>query len=502
MIIPQDGVVIAGRYTLTRPLARGGMGSVWVARHRDLEIDVSVKFMDPSLVAASEARARFEHEARSAARLDSQHVVQVLDYGIENDTPYMVMELLKGETLAVRLSREGRLPLPAAARLVIQVCKALRTAHEAGLVHRDLKPGNVFLAIKDEDEVAKVLDFGIAKTTILGHAGTGTESGVLLGSAHYMSPEQVRNSSGVDHRSDLWSLGVILYRALVGRLPFPGKDFGDVMVRVCTDPFPAPSSIAPDLPARVDGFFFRALAREPERRFQSARELAEAFCSIAMEAPPVSSSEPSEKRTMRMDLMSVPPPPPSSDAAGAAMVETAAGTLVMAAAGPTTARLSLFGPTQRSATPDPAAQPVPSSPDDDAATLAMAPESMARRLPTPNAAPPAAPVFDLPDDPPVVPVSSFWPAWVAAGALVVSALVGVAFWGRTSTSVEAAAPAPPTATVAASPGAASPGAATTAAATTAVATTATSAAIVPADVTSPPAVSAAACAWSTRVLRR
>src|SRR6185436_6077847 len=148
MITPGEGVIIAGRYTLVRPLARGGMGSVWIARHRELEIDVTVKFMAPMLVEALEARTRFEREAKVAARLRSQHVVQVLDYGVEDGTPYIVMELLKGESLSARIAREGRLPMPVAARIVVQICKALRTAHEAGLVHRDLKPANIFLALK------------------------------------------------------------------------------------------------------------------------------------------------------------------------------------------------------------------------------------------------------------------------------------------------------------------------------------------------------------------
>src|SRR5262249_5292012 len=146
-----------------------------------------------------------------------------------------------------------------------------------------LKPGNIFLAIKDKDTVVKVLDFGIAKANGLGEEEEGTATGVLLGSAHYMSPEQIRSSRKVDHRSDLWSLGVILYRALTGRLPFPGKIGGDIIVRVCTDAVPLPSSIAADLSPKVDSFFARALARDPEQRFQSARELTESLCAIAAE---------------------------------------------------------------------------------------------------------------------------------------------------------------------------------------------------------------------------
>jgi serine/threonine-protein kinase len=417
VITPEEGVVVGRRYALARPLARGAMGSVWVARHCELDIDVTVKFMDPSLVASAEARARFEHEAKSAARLDSQHVVQVLDYGIEDDTPYIVMELLKGETLATRLGREGRLPLAAAARLTIQLGKALRTAHDAGLVHRDLKPGNVFVAIKDDDEVAKVLDFGIAKSTALLAEGSGTSAGTLLGSAHYMSPEQVRSSATVDARSDLWSLAIILYRALVGRLPFPGKDLGDVLVRVCTDPVPPPSSIDPTLPARLDGFFARALDRDPARRFQSARELSEAFCTIALDAP-VSSSRYDGKSTIRMDMMSVPPPPPSS--APVPVAFTPRGTHIMS------------GP------PAGIVWPPPPPAGDDAATIARPRELDPTLRASSQPAPPGqrAPADD---DPPVLPVHRLSLGWVAIGALGAGAILVVAFWGASRVSAPTAA---------------------------------------------------------------
>ena len=316
MINPAKGVIVAQRYELSRPLARGGMGSVWIARHRDLDVDVTIKFMGPALVASSEARMRFEREARVAARLDSQHVVHVQDYGVEDETPYLVMELLKGDSLAGRLARDGTLSLAAATPLLLQMCKALRTAHDAGLVHRDLKPGNVFLARKDEDEVVKILDFGIAKAGDLGDATASTESGVLMGSVHYMSPEQIRNSRAVDQRSDLWSIAVILYRALGGRLPFPGDKMGDVLVRVCTEPFPLLSSLVTELPPGIDAFFARALERNPDRRFQTATEMASAFSAMILEAtappapPPASVTEPSwlSKEVTAVMQPRLPPP--------------------------------------------------------------------------------------------------------------------------------------------------------------------------------------------------
>ncbi|MEP7124251.1 MAG: protein kinase [Byssovorax sp.] len=284
MITVEPGAVIAGRYTLTSLLGRGGMGSVWLARHRDLGIDVAVKLMAPALVASPDARMRFEREARIVAPLGSQNVVRIHDYGVEDGTPYIIMEVLKGESLATRLAGHLRVSPAVAARLLAPICKALGAAHEAGVVHRDLKPANIFLALEGRDEVVKVLDFGIAKSAGTGEVGSETATGMMLGSAQYMSPEQIRSSKQVDHRSDLWSVGIILYRMLTGRLPFVGIDVGDVLVRVCTEVYPVPSTLAAELSADIDAFFERALARLPGQRFQSAMELSAAFDAAALNA--------------------------------------------------------------------------------------------------------------------------------------------------------------------------------------------------------------------------
>ncbi|XXT24042.1 protein kinase [Sorangium sp. So ce429] len=282
-----EGSVIAGRYRLERMLARGGMGSIWVARHLQLDVGVAVKLMASEYAASTTARARFEREARAAAQLKIPNVVHVHDYGIEDDTPFLVMELLEGEDLETRLAREGRLTGAATLTIVTQVCKALRRAHETGVIHRDLKPANLFLSRQDEDELLKVLDFGIAKAEGMLLAGKETKTGTLVGSPYYMSPEQVRRSKSLDRRSDLWSIGVIIYRCLTGRLPFPGEEIGEVFVAICTEDFPLPSSLAPELGPEVDRFFARALMRDPEHRFQSASELAEAFhAAIHVHHPP------------------------------------------------------------------------------------------------------------------------------------------------------------------------------------------------------------------------
>jgi serine/threonine-protein kinase len=280
------GRVIAGKFRLERAIGRGGMGAVWAARQILLDMPVALKFIDAEDGADLEdARARFEREARATGAIRSPHVVQILDHGIDGERPYIVMELLEGEDLGERLGREGRLGLTSVARIVGQAAKALRRAHEAGIIHRDLKPGNVFLARFDDDEVVKILDFGVAKMSRPGSIDEPlvTRTGIVFGSPSYMSPEQARGSAVVDHRTDLWSLAVIVFRALTGVKPFQGDSLADLVVKVCFDPLPVASQIAPDLPPALDAFFERGFARDPEQRFSSAIELAGAFAAVVVE---------------------------------------------------------------------------------------------------------------------------------------------------------------------------------------------------------------------------
>jgi serine/threonine-protein kinase len=302
----QHGSVIGGKYQVEALLARGGMGSVWSARHLSLDKRVAIKFIGPEVAGLEEARARFEREAKIAALLHSPHVVQIHDYGVDGDVPYLVMELLDGEDLSARLSRVGRLSLEDTGAIVAQVARALRRAASAGIVHRDLKPGNVFLVRSDDDEeIVKVLDFGIAKAPRVAD-DEATRAGAMIGSPRYMSPEQVRGSPLVDHRSDLWSLAVIAYRALTGKMPFHGTDMADLVARVCTERAVPPSCIDPALAPEIDAFFERAFARHPDDRFQTARELSLAFSAAVGDAPPASVSTPSIRVPAPL-----PPPPPS-----------------------------------------------------------------------------------------------------------------------------------------------------------------------------------------------
>ncbi|MEZ4310388.1 MAG: serine/threonine-protein kinase [Polyangiaceae bacterium] len=244
---------------------------------------MAVKFMSPPLAGPIDLVARFEREARAAAQIRSPHVVQIFEHGIDGGLPFIVMELLEGEDLGARMRRVGRLPLAETARIVAAVCKALRRAHAMGIVHRDLKPANVFLARsgeEDDEEIVKVLDFGVVKSLAEAVESGVTKTGELIGTPHYMSPEQARSTKSVDHRSDLWSLGIIAYRALTASLPFPDEEGLDRLMRICSEPIPPPSTLAPDLDPDVDAFFSLALAIDPDFRFQTAREMSDAIRAL------------------------------------------------------------------------------------------------------------------------------------------------------------------------------------------------------------------------------
>ncbi len=269
-------VVIAGRFRLNKLLGRGGMGSVWHATHLGLDIPCAVKFIEGEQAQSPEAQARFEREAKAAAQLRSPHVVQILDHGISDGTPYIAMELLDGEDLGKRMRQTKRMDPRELVPIVTQVCRALSRAHALGVVHRDLKPDNIFLVRDDDREIAKVVDFGIAKHSNKLEGGS-TKTGAMLGTPFFMSPEQAQGTKAVDHRADLWSLAVIVYQAVVGKLPFESEALGDLLVKIIVSPIPVPSHHATDIPNAFDKWWAKAAAREPSQRFQNAKEFAEAL---------------------------------------------------------------------------------------------------------------------------------------------------------------------------------------------------------------------------------
>jgi eukaryotic-like serine/threonine-protein kinase len=275
-VLPGDYVTPSIR--LVRLLGRGGMGAVWLAEHEKLRSEVVVKFIVGSEALLPEARARFEREATLAAQAKSPHVVQVFDHGVsEQGVPYIAMERLSGEDLASRLERERRITPTVFVEWFRQISVGIGRAHARGIVHRDLKPENLFLCNEDGEVLVKILDFGIAKGADVPSGFNATMTGAMLGTVHFMSPEQAMGDGVVDARTDLWALGVLTYYSLTGTLPFQGDALGAIVVQItATEPRP-PSEIVPLLPRAVDAWMKKALAKKPEERFQDAREMAMAL---------------------------------------------------------------------------------------------------------------------------------------------------------------------------------------------------------------------------------
>ena len=283
-----------------------------------------MKFIHEEAAKSPDLRARFEREAKAAAQLRSPNVVQILDHGVWGGAPYIAMELLEGEDLAQRLRSRRPLPLSPRETLVIasQVGRALTKAHAAGLVHRDLKPANIFLVRDDEREIAKVLDFGVAKvkeTSLDDQAQTGA----VLGTPFYMSPEQARGSKSIDHRSDLWALAVVVFQCLVGKLPFRADALGEILVKIIVEPLPVPSQVG-DVPPGFDAWWLRAAARDPAERYQTSKELTQALgLALGLTLPDSvdgMSTSPGTAAEPRPDRGA----PPSSDQAGTVALPTPA----------------------------------------------------------------------------------------------------------------------------------------------------------------------------------
>jgi serine/threonine-protein kinase len=280
----QPGAVIGPNLRLRKLLAVGGMGSVWEADHLRLKTRVAVKFIADVLLSEANAQRRFALEAEAAAQIRSPHVVQMLDHGsTDQGVPYIVMELLEGESLGACLQRRGRLELDETAVIVHQTSKALRRAHELGFVHRDIKPDNLFLTDSNGELFVKILDFGIAKRQ--GEPMSMTRSGAALGTPRYMSPEQLANAKHVTPAADLWSLAAVAYRALMGKAPFDGETVAAIWAAIGRTTFPLPSRIRVDLPASLDIWFRRALNVDVVNRISSAREFSETFARAAQLHP-------------------------------------------------------------------------------------------------------------------------------------------------------------------------------------------------------------------------
>ncbi len=281
------GEVLAGKYRVDGILGAGGMGVVVGATHLQLQQRIAIKFMSPLLMYNEEAVERFLWEARLAARIQSEHVVRVFDVSsLEDGTPYIVMEYLEGEDLRASLQKRGRLSVAHAVDCVLQASEAIAEAHVNGVVHRDLKPGNLFVCKRrDGSELVKVLDFGVSKllrkSELMQQHGLSTGAHVMMGSPLYSSPEQIRASNAVDARTDIWALGAILYELVSGAPPFRGATLLEICSNVMRASAPPLAALLPGVPREFEAVVARSLVKARARRFGSIAEFASALAPFA-----------------------------------------------------------------------------------------------------------------------------------------------------------------------------------------------------------------------------
>jgi len=275
------GDVLDGKYKVVRVLGKGGMGVVMSAEHVQLGHRIALKFLSRAGAKNEETLARFALEAKAAALMRSEHATRILDIGrLPSGEPYMVLEFLEGSDLGALVTRRGPLPIADAVTYVLEACEAIAEAHSLGIVHRDLKPDNLFLATRsDGTKIVKVLDFGISKFSSsmddkLGSAPSLTTTSAIIGSPIYMSPEQLKSTRDVDHRTDIWSIGVALYELIAGQPPFPWRSMAELSAAILKDtPVPLSSRIRAVSP-ELDRVILRCLEKNPECRHENIAELA------------------------------------------------------------------------------------------------------------------------------------------------------------------------------------------------------------------------------------
>jgi serine/threonine protein kinase len=276
-----EGQILAGKYRVEKVLGSGGMGVVVAAWHLELEQRVAVKFLHPLAMERTDTAERFRREARSAAKIRSEHVARVIDVGImEGGVPYMVMEYLEGHDISDEMQKVGMLPIADAIDFVLQAIEALAEAHAAGIVHRDLKPANLFIAHRaDGTRIVKVLDFGISKSLLGGSVAelSLTRTSTLIGSPLYMSPEQMRSAKDVDTRTDIWSLGVIMYEMITGQPPYTGDSIPALCASLLSDTPVSMQAIRADVPPELEEAVMRCLVKDRAGRFSTVSELARAL---------------------------------------------------------------------------------------------------------------------------------------------------------------------------------------------------------------------------------
>src|SRR5712671_3209213 len=291
---PLVGQTLADKYSIEKLIKRGGMGAVYLGKHVLMDKTVAIKVLHPSLALDDDVVARFSREAKAASRISHPHAVSVTDFGeSENGIVFLVMEYLDGRTLKEIIRSEGAMPLGRVVEIIRQVTGALDAAHGQGVVHRDLKSDNIMVSQTNGGDWAKVLDFGIAKMQQPEGVRDNdiTAANLVIGTPQYMSPEQCSQAGPIDARSDVYSLGVIVFEMLTGKVPFTGDAPTVIMMKQVGDEPPSVLEARPDLPGSIDNLIKKALAKQPVVRFQTAGALSDAFALAAAQTGAVTSKQ-------------------------------------------------------------------------------------------------------------------------------------------------------------------------------------------------------------------
>jgi serine/threonine-protein kinase len=313
-ILP-PGTTIEDNYRVVRLIGRGGMGAVYEAVDTRSGVAVAVKVLDARYLRVPEIVKRFHREAKLAAAIGHDNICEVIDVGtLERATPYLVMPLLAGEPLSrILKTKASSLTKARVARIVTQTLAGLAAAHHAGIIHRDLKPDNIFITAKDgERDFVKLLDFGVSKMVASGTGSIFTKEGTLLGTPAYMAPEQARGSRSIDHRIDIYAMGVILYEIMTGRRPYTGATPKKILFKIIAEPFLSPRRVNEEISEAMENVIIKAMAKDPHGRYASVEEMQEAFnqaAGVQCVLPARETSAPT-MATVTGDAVPEPPPPP------------------------------------------------------------------------------------------------------------------------------------------------------------------------------------------------
>jgi serine/threonine-protein kinase len=322
------GQIIEGKYRIVSVLGVGGMGSVYEGENTRIHRRVAIKVLHAAVAQKGDFVQRFEREAQAAGRIGSPHIVEVLDLGnLPSGERFMVMEYLEGEPLTNRIKRSGRLAPQECAFLATQLLSGLAAAHQAGIIHRDLKPDNIFIVQRGGADFVKIVDFGVSKFTNTGDELSMTRTGAVMGTPYYMSPEQARGQS-IDHRSDVYSVGVVCYQALTGQLPFNAETFNELLFKIALDTPEPIEKVIPGFDPALAAIIRRSMEREPAHRFQSASEFGAALAAYTSGAVPAPGAY-----SAAFDPRITGQNPQLARSGGAALAQSGAGALGQSGAG-------------------------------------------------------------------------------------------------------------------------------------------------------------------------